>query len=55
MMNKILIQYLTQVLSNKNSPTEKNRQLRKMETLHNETIHNQTTQNKHYHKNKEKI
>ena len=42
-MNKIVIQYLTyQVLEKKNSPTEMNRQLRKMEIPH-----NQTTQNKH--------
>ena len=47
-MNKIIIQYQThQKLTNKNSLTEMNRQLRKMETSH-----NQTTQNKHYHDNK---
>ena len=41
-MNNIVIQYLThQVLTNKNSPTEMDRQIWKMETPHNLTTHNQ--------------
>ena len=39
-MNKIIIQYQThQELTNKNSLTEMNRQLRKMKTPHNQTTH----------------
>ena len=50
MINKVKLQYLTrQIVTNKNSPTEMNYQLRKMES---QTTHNQTTHNKHYHKNK---
>ena len=42
-MNKVVIQYQThQVLTNKNSQTEINRQLRKIETPHKQTTHNQT-------------
>ena len=52
-MNKIIVQYQThQQLTNKNSLTEMNRQLRKMETPHNQITHSQTIQNKYYHKNK---
>ena len=40
-MNKIEIQYQT-VLTNKNSLTEMNRQLLKIEIPHNQTRHNQT-------------
>ena len=48
-----MIHYLThEILTNKNSPTEMNQQLRKMETPHNQTPLNQTTLNKNYHKNK---
>ena len=48
MMKKTLIQYQThKVLRNKNSVTEMNRQLLKIETPH-----TQTTQRKHKHKNK---
>ena len=36
-----------QVLTNKKSLTEMNRQLRKIETPHNQTTHNQITQSKH--------
>ena len=47
-MNKMVIQYQTdQVLTNQNSLTEMNRQLRKIETPHNQTTHNKTTQRKH--------
>ena len=46
--NKIIMQYQThQEFANKNSLTEMNCQIRKMEIPH-----NQTTQNKHYYKNK---
>ena len=41
-MNKSVIQYQTQVLTNKKSPTEMNRLLLKIETSH-----TQTTQSKH--------
>ena len=47
-MNKIVIQDEThQVLTNKNSLTKINRQLRILETQHNQTTHNQTIQSKH--------
>ena len=53
MTNKVIIHYLThKILTNKNSPTEMNHQLQKMETPHNQTLHNQITHNKRYHKNK---
>ena len=42
-------------LSNQNSQTEMNYQLRKIEMPHNQTTHNQTTQKKHNHKNKREI
>ena len=46
-MNKIVIEYQTHhVLANKNSLTEMNRQLRKIETPQNQTTHNHTNINK---------
>ena len=51
--NVVIIHYLAhQILTNKNSPSERNNQPRKMVTPDNQKLHNQTTQNKHYHKNK---
>ena len=40
------------IITNKNSPSERNQQLRKRTTPHNQTLHHQTNQNKHYHKKK---
>ena len=48
MIDKVVIQYQThQVLTNKNNEKEMNRQIRKIEMLHNQTTHIQTTQGKH--------
>ena len=52
-MNTTAIKYLThQVSTNKNSLTEMNHRLQKMETPHNQTTHNKTTHNKHKYENK---
>ena len=51
-MNKIIIQYQTQVLSNKNNQTEMNYQLQKMKKPYNQITHNEATIKKQYHKNK---
>ena len=53
MINKVIIHYLAYpILTNKNSSSEINHQLRKMEAPHNQILRNQTTPNKNNQRNK---